>query len=163
LWDYPAWPKSKLSDTALFRFVVNDRDGAGYIDHSGKVVIPRRFDAAGSFRDGSAEVSAGGRYGYIDRSGKMVIPARFHSASPFSEGLALVIETGFCTRRGYLPCDGWAKPPPSCKYTVIDKTGNVVWRSRYIDAKPYSEGLAAVGDGTKWGFVDKTGALCISL
>jgi len=31
-WDYPVWPKSKKSDTPLFRFVVNERYGAGYID-----------------------------------------------------------------------------------------------------------------------------------
>lgn len=47
-WDYPAWPKSKLSDTALFRFVVNDRDGAGYIDRTGKIVIPPRYQAFGN-------------------------------------------------------------------------------------------------------------------
>src|ERR1700719_1614336 len=37
-WDYPVWPKSKKSDTPLFRFVVNERNGAGYIDRDGKVV-----------------------------------------------------------------------------------------------------------------------------
>jgi hypothetical protein len=31
-WDYPGWPKSKKSDTPLFRFVINERYGAGYID-----------------------------------------------------------------------------------------------------------------------------------
>lgn len=237
-WDYPAWPKSKLSDTPLFLFVTNDRGGAGYIDRAGKIVIPPRydaegnqggdffeglalvrkpngrtvfidatgaeamdgqqagysefsegllpeyspqmkkfgyldrrgkrvialqFDAAGPFREGLAHVSTGGRYGFIDHTGKTVIPARFHHVTPFSEGLAVVIEKGSCVWRGYGPCDGWAKPMPTCKYSVIDKTGNIVWRSGYVDAKPYSQGLAAVGNGTKWGFVDKTGAVRIPL
>ena len=237
-WDYPAWPKGKLSDTALFRFVVNDRDGAGYIDRTGKVVIapryqafgnhggdffeglarvekpnrrsvfidasgaeimdaehvvggefsegliaeysPRtkkygyvdrrgvrviaqRFDDAGTFREGLAHVSVGGRFGFVDRTGKLVIPARFHYVTPYSEGLAVVIESGSCARRSYLPCEGFVPLMPTCKYSVIDKAGNVVWRSRSVDAKPYSQGLAPVGDGTKWGYVDKSGALRIPL
>lgn len=135
----------------------------GYIDRHGVQVIAPQFDSAGTFREGLAHVSLGGRFGFIDHAGKVVIPPRFHYASPFSEGLALVIETGSCHRRGYLPCDGWEAPAPTCKYAVIDKAGNVVWRSRYVDAKPYSQGLAPVGDGTKWGFVDKAGALRIPL
>jgi len=42
-WDYPVWPKSKKSDTPLFRFVVNEKYGAGYIDRQGKIVIRPQY------------------------------------------------------------------------------------------------------------------------
>jgi len=46
-WDYPVWPKNRKSDTPLFRFVINERDGAGYIDRDGKVSIePNCFTSA---------------------------------------------------------------------------------------------------------------------
>src|SRR5687768_11406414 len=38
-WDYPVWPKDKKSDIPLFRFVINEREGAGYIDRDGRIII----------------------------------------------------------------------------------------------------------------------------
>jgi hypothetical protein len=40
-WDNPVWPKNAKSDTPLFRFVIHEKDGAGYIDRDGKVIIKR--------------------------------------------------------------------------------------------------------------------------
>jgi hypothetical protein len=52
---------------------------------------------------------------------------------------------------------------PRCKYTFVDVSGKVLFRSDFIDAKDFSEGLAPVGDGKHWGYVDKSGALRIPL
>lgn len=88
------------------------RDGAkwGFIDTSGKVVVPPQFyvDAtyglAGnrpSFKEGLAPVAVGDdvhhRYGYIDRTGAWVIQPRFKKAGGFSNGKARVCfgQTGF--------------------------------------------------------------------
>jgi hypothetical protein len=255
-WDYPVWPKSKKSDTPLFRFVVNERYGAGYIDrqgkvviqpqflafgnhggdffeglanvttkddgdfyidasgkrvarsnylstgdfseglatrwfpdekkygyidHAAKVVIPARFDSASSFSEGLAVVKLGRRFGYIDRSGNFVIPARFASAGEFADGHALVVENGPCQLIGYGPCEFPANPPymipdganaalkpndnsaQRCRYSVIDQSGKVLFAGGYIDAKHFSEGLAPMGDGKRWGFVDYSGKVRIPL
>ncbi|MBZ5607531.1 MAG: WG repeat-containing protein [Acidobacteriia bacterium] len=253
-WDYSVWPKSKRSDTALFRFVVNERYGAGYInglgrivippqylafgnhggdffeglanvktkddgdfyidatgkrvapsnylsdgdfseglatrwfrdekkygfiDHSGKLAIPATFDYASSFAEGLAVVKLEGRFGYIDHSGKLAIPARFSYAAEFSDGLALVVENGPCQHIGYGPCEYPLNPPiimpagvsispntsrvPRCRYSVIDLKGQVLFTSDYIDAKHFAEGLAPMGDGTKWGYVDYSGKVRIPL
>jgi hypothetical protein len=45
-WDYPVWSKSKDSDTPLFRFVTNG--AAGYIDRTGKIVVPAHFRVFGN-------------------------------------------------------------------------------------------------------------------
>jgi len=62
----------------------------GFIDRTGKFVIPERFEQAGTFSEGLARVSIESLWGYIDRKGKFVIPAKYHKARDFWEGLAPV-------------------------------------------------------------------------
>ena len=50
-WDYPVWPKNRKSDTPLFRFVINERDGADYIDRDEKVIIPPTLHFLKNFDD----------------------------------------------------------------------------------------------------------------
>jgi hypothetical protein len=101
----------------------------GYIDRSGKMVIPPKFGSADPFSEGLAMVqldSAGNKWGYIDKSGKVVISGKeFDLARGFSEGLAVV--------RG-----------KNDKYGYIDKTGKFVIPPQFFRAGDFSEGLAAV-------------------
>lgn len=67
----------------------------GYIDKSGKLVIPLQFDQAGmwtmsEFHEGLAAVMLNGKYGFIDKTGKLVIPAKYSGVFDFSDGLAPV-------------------------------------------------------------------------
>jgi WG containing repeat len=69
------------------------KDGKfGYIDLSGKFIIPPTFEAAGSFSEGVAPAldSVSQKWGYIDKSGHFVIAPRFVAAYPFFAGLAVV-------------------------------------------------------------------------
>lgn len=51
-----------------------DYDGYGYIDKTGKVVIPLIYDYALNFKEGLAGVEKDGKMGFIDKTGKTVIP-----------------------------------------------------------------------------------------
>ncbi|MGL4567916.1 MAG: WG repeat-containing protein [Fusobacteriaceae bacterium] len=62
----------------------------GFIDKSGNLVIPAKFDKAWEFSDGLANVEIDGKWGFIDKSGNLVIPAKFDYTWGFSDGLALV-------------------------------------------------------------------------
>jgi WG repeat protein len=76
----------------------------GYLDRSGRVVIPMQFLSAGDFAEGLANVNAvggggdgesshcgaPGNYGYIDKTGAFVIKPQFKYASPFQNGRAHV-------------------------------------------------------------------------
>jgi hypothetical protein len=62
----------------------------GYIDSSGKFIIPPRYDLAFLFREGLAAVSKEGRYGFIDKTGKEMIPLRYEFTEVFIGGLAQV-------------------------------------------------------------------------
>src|SRR5205807_10269842 len=58
--------------------VVSSKDGqVGYMDRSGKVLIPYMFQAARNFSEGLALVEKEGKWGYIDTSGKFVIQPQF--------------------------------------------------------------------------------------
>ena len=111
----------------------------GFIDKTGAVVINPQFPALASsgFHDGLAFVYIGGRYGFIDKAGAMVINPQFElrpwqGDEGFSEGLF------------YGNIDG--------KWVFIDRTGAVAINSQFEFAQRFSEGLAAVRVGGKWGF-----------
>lgn len=79
----------------------------GYIDRSGKFVIPPQFDEAEDFsEDGFAVVKLAGKFGLIDNAGRIIIPARYDRLE-WLKGLALIEKAGV---REY-----------------IDVKGNTVW------------------------------------
>jgi hypothetical protein len=70
-------------------FLVREKGKYGYIDRTGRVIIPPKFKEAGNFSDGLARVrlnEAEQRYGYIDTSGRVVIPPQFDQVGDFFEG-----------------------------------------------------------------------------
>jgi hypothetical protein len=117
----------------------------GFIDKTGRLVIPLKF--------GYVDKSA-----YIDKKGKVVLtpeyksddPKRFvSSANSFSEELARIDTSG--RHSGY-----------STGYVgFIDKTGKFAIEPRLDGAGDFSEGLAAVLVGKKWGYMDRTGRIVV--
>lgn len=57
--------------------MLGKRDRMGFIDKTGKEIIPPLYKAANNFSEGLAAVAIGGLVGFIDLNGKLVIPARF--------------------------------------------------------------------------------------
>ena len=86
--------------------------GYGYIDKTGKEVIPCKYNYLGGFYEGLAYVDLDDKWGFIDKSGKEVIPCRYDDAGNFSEGLARVLLDD--------------------KYGFIDKSGKEVIPCRYM-------------------------------
>lgn len=63
----------------------------GYIDETGKEVIPCIYNKAYDFQEnGLALVCRDDKWGYININGEEVIPLKYKDAESFSEGLALV-------------------------------------------------------------------------
>jgi hypothetical protein len=155
----------------------------GYIDRTGSLVIPPRFDWAGSFSEGRAQVYIAGKAGYIDKSGVMVIQPQFSrrhlrkwssSSGHFSEGLAVVRVSenglfGFIDRSGsqVIPLkftgvldfsQGLAQATMAPNREIIgfiNTQGDWVIPPQFQDATGFSEDLAAVLVGKESG--DKWG------
>jgi hypothetical protein len=73
---------------------INQGDStAGFIDKTGRIQIPVRFNWTFGFSEGMAAVRVGDKWGYINTTGTMVIQLQFSNATSFVDGLALV-ETG---------------------------------------------------------------------
>ena len=76
----------------------------GYIDKTGRLIIPFTFDLAMDFSEGLAVVEIEGKYGYIDKTGNFVIQPQFHRVGDFSERLAPVkpIDAGWPGNLAYI-------------------------------------------------------------
>jgi hypothetical protein len=125
-----------------------EKDGKwGFIDNSGKLIIPLAFDSANEFHEGLALVTTGKQKDFIDETGRVVIKPQFDLVDDFSEGLAAVnIGQTRIANLGLIGNPG--------KWGYIDKTGKLAIPLRFAHAEDFSEGLAAVTDGDRSGFID---------
>jgi len=178
--------KSGATDVGLLYPVV-EHGKWGYMDKSGKMVIPPQYYDAYPFNEGMARVqpwstlSKAIRVCFIDKSGKWLGNFKVYSnAQDFSEGLALVIvpgERGFgyidATGNMAIPQDdsheaggqfheGLAAIKQGGKWGYIDKSGKMVIAPQFNEALRFSEGLASVKSGDKWGFIDKSGKMAVA-
>jgi hypothetical protein len=163
-------------------------DRYGYIDKSGKLVIPLKYQNATNFSEGLAAVqeengtnSSG--FGYIDRTGKIAIAPQFEVAGKFSGGLAPVktaTEQGYINKTGkmvlklkYSSLSEFhedlamvlSETPdpkyPTGKYGYINRQGKLVIPFQFTQANPFSQGLAAVKTLKSQGYINKKGKFVI--
>ena len=145
----------------------------GFIDKKGNLVIQPQFDYVEDFSNGLAAVKGGinGKWGYIDKIGNFVIQPQYSNANSFSEGMAVVDNDrcidkngnflSFYSSGGVNFSEGLALVRnKDWKYGYIDKTGRWIIQPQYKEAGIFSEGLAAVPEGEKYGkygYIDKMG------
>ena len=115
----------------------------GFVDKTGREVIPCMYDSAGVFSDRLAKVELNGRWGVIDKTGKEVIPFKYAWAGEFKEGLAPVQLNGKC---GY-----------------IDKSGKEICPFKYDYARECYGGLGVVRIGDNIGIINCYGQEVIPL
>ncbi len=154
---------------------------AGIIDRTGKSILPPTYSFIGQVCNGRAVFSEHDRFGYLDQEGKIAIPAGFNSASDFSEGLAFVSTQqdekslgGYVNSSGKMvfeprPFSGGpfreglaVMTPHTGSPNYIDRTGKVVIQTEGADrGGNFSEGLAAVRVGGRFGFINRGGDMVI--
>ena len=119
----------------------------GYIDETGRIVIPPRFVLSSQFSEGLAWVRTETFVGFINQLGNVAFELRDSFSMGFKDGLAAVATH-----------TGWG---------FIDKTGRFISTKRYVQVESFSDGLAAVAEGrwqeAKYGFMNKTGEVAIPL
>ena len=149
----------------------------GYVDKTGRMVIPAWFSGAWFFSEGLAPVNVGGRaasplfarggrWGFIDKKGRFRIKPTYTTAFPHYTGLAAVC-VGGDNRRGFSRGGKWG---------YIDKAGQWVIPAEYDSVFSFEGGdLAAVaksetpggpaarGGRLRWGYIDRRGRVRIAL
>lgn len=78
------------SSGQLFRIVEEDR--FGFIDKTGKIVIPPKFRFAGDFYENVAVARLDSGFGFINRKGEFIIKPVYDYAKDFYDGVAIVIK-----------------------------------------------------------------------
>lgn len=130
-------------DPVMTLYWIREDGKYGYIDKTGRVVIPPQFENTMGFNEGLAATKMNGKYGYIDTKGRWVIKPQFDFTYMFSEGLAMV-------RIGK-------------QFAWIDRTGKIVIQPQDFEevGQGFKEGRLPIKRNGKWGFIDKTGKIVI--
>lgn len=118
----------------------------GYVDLTGNLVIPFKYEAAADFSEGLAKVELKDAdnhfmYGFIDTKGTEVIKSDKWMKNNFSDGLAAVR-----TEK-----DG------KFVYGYIDTKGNMAIEPRFKKVGYFSEGLAFANDNGQIQMINKKG------
>ena len=157
----------------------------GYINRTGKLIIPNQFHIAHPFAFGKAWVNKDGKWGLINEKGDLIIDYKYEEVKEFSEeGLAAVKldgKWGFINESGQIIVEfkfeiedpHWYfdqilnnrhvyRIRQDSTIGYIDRSGNVVLETKFQAIRRFdSSGLAGFFVHEKWGFIDTVGVIKI--
>jgi hypothetical protein len=178
---------AQAAEPALNRFAVEKDGKSGYIDRTGRIVIPLQYNSAYGFSEGLAAVHTGGdlvdgfmqggKWGFIDTTGRLVIDFQFDGVAGFADGMSAFARGdtwGFIDRTGTtvlaprfsfgMPnyrhfADGLLLAETGDSLCIFDRTGRVRTRVDSTEAEFFAEGRAAARHARTllWGFIDTLG------
>lgn len=99
------WTLRKFSEGLA---VVELNNKYGYIDKTGKQVIPLKYDNAQDFSEGLGAVTLNGKQGFVDKEGRIVIPIKYDYVREFWRGKVMVNLNGeqfYIDKKGNRICD----------------------------------------------------------
>lgn len=151
----------------------------GYVDKTGNMVLPAKYEVAMPFHNGCAYVLYREKWGVIDTKGNWI----FAPVLEWPDELQFVrFEYGNDGRQYYVydykEQDIYAEANTESiysfsegigciykygKYGFIDTTGKIIAAPVYDEAKPFLNGFAAVRHGKYWGYIDRAGKEIIPL
>lgn len=157
-WHYSQWP------------ICVGIDGKyGFVDKTGKEVIPLIYDSSSSFYNGIAAIKKGDKYGYIDKNGNIVAPFIYDKAEAFNEEKFAKVEqdgkTKLINRKGQIVYDdikqSWYSPNFGTEVIKIEKDGEnwyVDWETGelfqgWITYR--SQGVLLALKGNYYGLIDE--------
>ena len=115
----------------------------GFLDRTGREVVPCIYDETGVYVLARTLVRIGDRYGIIDTAGRYVLPLEYENTS--------------YTGEKYMYYDSLALVEKDGKLGYVDLDGNLVIPFYFDKAYQFSEGLASVRHNGRWGYIDTHG------
>ncbi len=129
----------EMSENGLVWFKQEDK--YGYLNENGEPAIPVQYDDAFNFVDGVAVVKMGTNYGAIDKGGNQSVNYQANPLMSIGED-----------RLGF-------QDAQTGKFGMRETKGDkIIAQAMYDGYSPYGftdEGLIAVKQGEKWGYIDK--------
>lgn len=154
----------------------------GIVTASGRVSHAPAWDRIAFCNDGVCGVERAGKWGFVDADGPVLVTPRFDRITAFRGGWGAAVEDGEWSlvdrsaRKGRYRVSAkavdWLFAPSDGLSTVVTRdgrrgfistAGKLVVGLDYDRARAFSDGLAAVRDGDRWGFVNRGGSLEIPL
>jgi len=145
----------------------------GFIDASGKIVIPAKFESVGHFKEGLTWAKTDKTVGYINTKGEWVIKPQFEVGKDFDKesGLArikMADKWGYVSKSGEVTyakdtdiyedfSNGLARGRKDGKFGFLDSKGEWAIKPEFDGSRDFKNGYAAVKKGETWGVIDKTG------
>lgn len=147
----------------------------GYIDRSGKMITPLKFDKASDFRDGMAQVKLGDKWGYINHTGDLVIAPQYEETHAFKDGLAGVKVKGlwgFIDQSGkmIIPAqfefvddfyEDWAAVKLAGRAFYVDRVGRTVLTTPFENVRRFRNARASVTLNGRSGLIDREGKIIV--
>ncbi len=150
----------------------------GFVDNTGKLVIPMEYDYVSDYRGGYSVVLKDGRWGLIDMDGDIVVPIEYDDIiignllNNDNNGLVGVVKNnkmGFFDvneRRVAIPLifdetngvhfsEGWAVVNKGKKEIYIDQSGKTISPEEWDTAWDFDNGIAVVSKDGIYFVVDK--------
>lgn len=115
----------------------------GYIDQTGKIIIPLEYELTNDFNCELAPTKHKGKWGYIDTLGKVIIDFIYDDANSFYFGLAAV--------------------KIDKKYGYIDRKGTFIVKATYDFADDFNYFITPVKKDDHWGYIDTSGKIIVPL
>jgi len=123
-------------------YPINDKNGGGYIDKTGKIIIEQKYNFTFRFIKNYAIVQAKNyKYGIINKKGNTVIDFKYENLNKLNEDFVIYKENE--------------------KYGYIDIKNNIQSGAEFENLRMFKEGLAAAKKDGKWGFINKKGEFII--
>jgi len=167
--------------------VINNYDKTGFVNESGKEVVPCKYDEASSFENGFTvvKIKTGDyefKYGLMDSTGKEVIPLKYGRMEYYPKDKVIVVgetnisDVGLADLTGKilipLQYEFWSKTVSKGLWPVgknnicgvVNLKNDIVVPFIYEMIESYSDetDLAAAKKDGKYGFIDRTGKVVIS-
>lgn len=116
-----------------------DNGKYGYMDLTGKVIIPALYDNINPFTGGLGGVRLNGYWGFVDKTNKMIIAPQFDSIGIFNNGLCNVSKDGV-------------------EY-YIDTKGKKAFEKDFLNADSFISNVAVVETEKGYSLINTSGAI----
>lgn len=133
--------------------IVTENGKAGFIDNTGKLVVPCIYEQLYSFdiETFKGELTAAkkdGRWGFIDKKGKVVIPFEYEDQVYISVGHTI--------------CDDKRRVKKNGKWGIINMNGQMEIPCKYDSIGSFNYGLAPAKIGYKYVYINMQGKIVLA-